>query len=158
MRYVVCRLQDEAWLWSITEELLCACVIKACTGTHTVRRASCRLFQVLKKKTTIILIHVVDKEQLRMGPSHCFLCLSLSLMSPIVSASDKPTISSQYCQQKQPSCLTATLCPGTCMAREWAASGSWSSPSLTFFFLSSLTPLFPPSPCVPPTPGRHRGW
>lgn len=35
----VCRLQDEAWLWSVAEELLCACVIKACTRIYTVRKA-----------------------------------------------------------------------------------------------------------------------
>lgn len=81
----------------------------------------------------------------------------VSLMLPIASASDKPTIS-QRCQQKKPSSLPATLYPGTCVARGWAASGSWSSPSLTFFFLPSSTLLFPPSPCVAPTPGRHRSW
>lgn len=63
----------------------------------------------------------------------------VSLMLPVASASDKPTIS-QCCQQKKPSSLPATLYPGTCVARGWAASGSWSSLSLTFFFLPSLTP------------------
>lgn len=39
VRYAVRRLQDEVWLWSVAQELLCVCVIKACTGIYTVRKA-----------------------------------------------------------------------------------------------------------------------
>lgn len=45
--------------------------------------------------------------------------LYLSPMSPLTSASDKPT-TSQCCQQNQTSYLPATLCPGTFVGRSFA--------------------------------------